>query len=60
MWLPAEFGKSECSQTLPFVFDFSIVGASNRSVVTVVAFAINKPGAGIEKSDVYINKSQRE
>ena len=31
VWLPAEFWKSVCFQTLPFVFDFkhSIVGASN-------------------------------
>ena len=31
VWLPTEFGKSVCFQTLPFVFDFkhSIVGASN-------------------------------
>ena len=41
-----------------FVFDFkrSIVGASNRSVVIVVAALV----VLMVESDVYINKSQRE
>ena len=37
--------------------DTAFCAASNRDSVT---FLNDKPGAGIEKSDVYINKCQRE
>ena len=52
VWLPTEFGKSECFQTLPFVFDFKhiIVGAFELKC------GDSRYGSQIEKSDVYINK----